>query len=61
MSKPVSMKEVAQAIRDARSVLASSLPSNTSDEVHAAILPVIVREFLDNEYVNDLNVPPGDR
>lgn len=55
MSRPVSMKETAQAVRDARRVLASSLPTNVSDEVYAAVLVVVVREFLDNEYASDLD------
>lgn len=49
------MKETAQAVRDARRVLASSLPTNVSDEVYAAVLVVVVREFLDNEYASDLD------
>lgn len=55
MTKPVSMEATAQAVRDAKRVLAASLLSNVSDEVYAAVLPVIIREFLDNEYVNDLD------
>jgi hypothetical protein len=55
MSKPVSMKEAAQVVADANKVVRAGLPSGISGEVYAAVMAVVTREFLDNEYVNDLD------
>lgn len=64
MAKPVSMRETVQAVRDAHRVVKEALPPAASAHVHAAAFTEVLREFLDNEYVNDLgpgNPATGDR
>lgn len=55
--------EIAQALRTAVQIVDSELPLNAGDArpdpgimaVRNAVLPVIVRELLDNEYTHDLS------
>lgn len=60
MSKPVSMIETAEAIQDAIATIMTAMPAQPDEESWSVnqwrlrILPVILREYLDNEYVNDL-------
>ena len=59
LAKPVSMKATVEAVRDARQVAERALPVNADPAVLGAVIAVVLREFLDNEYVNDLE-PEGD-
>lgn len=54
MAQPVSMKKTAKAVRDANRVVREGLPRGISTEVYAALMVVVTREFLDNEYDDDL-------
>lgn len=56
----VSMQKVIQAVRDAREVISRALPQTTDPLIEAAVITVVLREFLDNEYTRDLE-PTSDR
>lgn len=58
-AKRVKMSETAQAVADARDVLARGLGYGTAPEVEAAVFALVLREFLDNEY--DRDMPEGWR